>query len=186
MYEVELKVELTSQERSALLERFSERGFESKGVTPQNDFYIEAVPSQYKGYDLKRYRHEADKYIYTEKTWEVVEGRPIRKEEEYEVSKEHFETEIAKYPDAIAIKKDRAWFAGSYEDRDISITIDTVKFDHSPNTRYFIEAEIGVEDKEKVIETQDLIREFLEDALQKEEIVEAPGMFVMAFTKQQK
>lgn len=181
MYEVELKVELTEAERLQLLELFKERGFGFKCVTPQNDFYIEAKESQYRGFDLKRYRDENGKFIYTEKIWEMVGGEPIRKENEREVSKEEFDSAVAKFPNALIIKKDREWFYGLYEGREISITIDTVKFNHSPNVRYFIEAEITVEDKNEVMTTKELINKFLKSILGKSEIVESPGMFAMAF-----
>ena len=58
MYEVEIKVELSGKERIDLIERFKTRGFLAKGITPQNDFYIEAKPSPYGRFDLKRYRQE--------------------------------------------------------------------------------------------------------------------------------
>lgn len=183
MYEVEFKVELSREEKDKLITSFKERGFSPKGVTPQNDFYIEAKESPYGGFDLKRYRNEGGKFIYTEKTWEILEGQPIRKEDEHEVSKEEFESKVAQFPNAIAIKKDRAWFDGSYQGVKISITIDTVKFNHSLEERYFIEAEIVVEDKHEVIKTKVFIQEFLKEILEKDEIIESPGMFSMAFKK---
>jgi len=186
MYEVELKVEITEKEREDLITRFKDRGFESKGVTPQNDFYIEAKLSPHGGYDLKRYRQEGNKYIYTEKTWEIAGDTKARREDEREVTKEEMEAAITEYPDAIKIKKDREWFAGNYQDRDVSITIDSVKFDHSPTARYFIEAEIVVEGKNEVKETKKKITDFLAELLAKGEadsLVEAPGMFTMALEK---
>jgi adenylate cyclase class IV len=183
MYEVELKVELTNEEREKLINSFKERNFSFKGVTPQNDFYIEAKESQYGGYDFKRYRNENGKFIYTEKIWETTDGQNARKETENEVSKQEFESILLQFPNALKIKKDREWFGGVYQEAAISITIDSVKFDHSPGIRYFIEAEIGVEDKKDVIKTKDLIREFLKDILTVSEIKEAPGMFSLAFKK---
>lgn len=183
MYEVELKVELTAKEKDALVISFKERKFVSKGITPQHDLYVEAVESPYGGFNIKRYRNETDTYIYTQKTWELIENQPIRREEERAVSQKDFESALVQFPNAIAIKKDREWFAASYKGREISVTIDTVKFNHSPNTRYFIEAEIGVEDKNEVLKTKAFIEEFLKEILGKNEIIDSPGMFTMAFKR---
>jgi adenylate cyclase class IV len=183
MYEVELKVEITAKERESLISLFKKSNFPFKGVTPQNDFYIEAKESPHGGYDLKRYREEGTRFIYTEKIWEMVGGQAARKENEFDVTKDEFESETARFPDAVKIKKQREWFGGAYQDMAISVTIDSVKFDHSPNMRYFIEAEIDVEDKNDVASTKDIIREFLKEFLRKPEIIEAPGMFAMAFKK---
>jgi adenylate cyclase class IV len=183
MYEVEIKVELTNEEKETIINECNVRGFADKGITPQNDYYIEAKKSKYKGYDLKRYRKEAEKYIYTEKVWEVIDGEPIRKEDEHEVTEEEFDKAVKEFPNAIKIIKDRQWFAGAHQDKNISITIDSVKFDHSPHMRYFIEAEIDVPSKEDVTKTKELIREFLRDILKKSNLIEADGMFTMAFEK---
>ncbi|MES2437116.1 MAG: CYTH domain-containing protein [Patescibacteria group bacterium] len=183
MYEVELKVELTAEDKENLIAEFKARGFVAKGMTPQNDYYIEAKKSQYKGYDLKRYREEAGKYIYTEKIWEIVDDQPARRENEHEVTEPEFKSVIAQYPDAIKIIKDREWFAGEYQSTPISLTIDSVKFDHSPSMRFFTEAEIDVEDRTEVSKAKEIIELFLKDVLKKTEIVESPGMFMMAFEK---
>ncbi len=183
MYEVEIKVELTNSERLDVIESFKTKGFIFKGITPQNDYYIEAEESPHGGFNLKRYRKENEKFIYTEKIWEVLDETLCRKEDERVVSKEEFDSKIIEFPDALKIIKDREWFAGSYQGEEISITIDTVKFDHSDDVRYFIEAEIGVEDKENVIKTKELIENFLKEILNKDSIVESPGMFSMAFKR---
>lgn len=183
MYEVEIKVELTAQEKEKLILLFKERNFKSKGITPQRDFYVEAVESPFGGFNIKRYRDEVGRFFYTEKVWEEIDGKPIRKENEHEITADEFDAQILKFPNSLKIKKDREWSAGSYQGREISITIDSVKFDHSENIRYFIEAEIGVTDKKKVIETKEFIRQFLKEILGKVEIIEAPGMFTMAFKK---
>jgi len=184
-YEVEFKVELSEVEVEDLKMLFKERGFTSEGVDQQDDYYIEAKDSTvYKGYDLKRYRNESGKIIYTEKTWEMVEDTPARKEIEREATQNEFETEVAKYPEAIKIKKQREWFSGhSGTLSSISITIDSVKFDHSPSMRYFIEAETNTDDINQVKSLKEKIVEFLKDILHKEDIVESPGMFTMAFKK---
>ncbi len=184
MYEVESKVEITDKEKENLITLFKEKNFPFKGTTPQNDFYTEARESPHGSYDVKRYREEGDKFIYTEKIWEVVDNNPVRKETEHEVSKNEFASAIAQFPNAVKIKKQRDWFAANYQNTDISLTIDTVKFDHSPNTRYFIEAEIDVQDKKDVKKFKDIIIQFLKELLNKSEIIEAPGMFTMAFKKQ--
>ncbi len=184
MYEVEFKVEITDKEREKLINLFDLKRFPMKGISQQRDFYIEAKESPYKGYDIKRYREEDEKYIFTLKTWEMVGHHPFRKEEEHEVTKEEFDIEVAKYPNAVKINKKREWFGGRDNDIDVSISIDSVKFDHSPEMRYFMEGEIQTEDKAEVVETKKMIENFLRKLLAKKEIVEAPGMFVMAFKKQ--
>lgn len=183
MYEVEIKVELTSQEKDRLLKTFKERGFESRGTTPQIDVYVEATKLSWGGYNIKRYRKEADSYIYTEKIWEEIEGKKARKEIERNISVEEFASEIAKFPKSTTIKKDREWFRGNYKGKDMSLTLDSVKFDHSPGMRYFLEAEIGVKEKENVKKTEELIYRFLKELLGKTEITDVPGMFAMAFEK---
>ncbi len=183
MYEVELKVELTDREKIDLIKSFKDQGFGSKGSTPQNDYYIEAKESPFGGQDLKRYRNENGKLIYTEKIWEMEGDVKARRENEYEVSKEIFEKAIAEFPNAIKIIKDREWFDASYEGVKISVTIDSVKFDHSPSIRYFVEAEIDVKDKIEVPKTKEFIVKFLKKILNKTEMMEAPGMFTMAVKK---
>lgn len=183
MYEVEMKVELTAKERDGLLELFKQRNFIFQGITPQKDYYTHATASTYGGYDIQRYRQEGSKFIYTEKIWEIANGQPIRRESEHELSESEFASKISAYPKALKIIKGREWFKANYQDRDISITIDTVKFDHSPTPRYFIEAEIRVADKKEIANTKNLIEGFLREILQKDEIRESPGMFAMAFEK---
>ena len=182
MYEVEIKVELTESDRQALIAALADRGFTSQGVTPQNDYYIEAVESPFAaGYDLVRYRNEAGTYIHNRKVWELSNGQPVRREDEHEVSQEEFEAKVAEFPDAVKIIKDREWFEGAYQGTPISLTIDSVKFDHSPAMRYFVEAEISVADKEQVAQTKQFLEGFLKEVLGREEIEEAEGMFSMAF-----
>ena len=183
MYEVEIKVELTDKERQELIDNCKERNFIFKKVTPQNDYYIEAKESSYGGFDLKRYRNEVGEFIYTEKVWELIDGQPYRRETEYVASKEEFESKITQYPHALKIVKDREWFSGLYKGIPISLTIDTVKFDHSQAMRYFTEAEIDIEEKKDVPQTKEFIKNFLKEILNKQEIIEAPGMFTMAFKK---
>lgn len=183
MYEIELKIELTEQEKDFLIATFAQRKFVSKGTTPQNDYYIEAKDSTYGGHDTKRYRKEGNKYIYTEKMWELIGTERFRKEDEHEVTEEEFTTQTKAFPDAVTIIKDRAWFAGNYEGKAISFTIDTVKFKHSPGNRYFLEAEIDVSDKKDAPATKKLIESCLKELLGRTEIIEAPGMFALAFKK---
>lgn len=65
MYEIETKVELTLEEKQKLIVTFTREHFTSRGITPQHDVYIEAKESPHGGFDLKRYRHEGDEYLYT-------------------------------------------------------------------------------------------------------------------------
>ena len=111
------------------------------------------------------------------------DNQPARKEHEREVTHHEFACEIAKYPEAISFIKQRDWYKGTYKGQDISVTIDSVTFDHSPAMRYFTEAEIGVETKKAVGPTKAVILECLKDLLGKAEIRESPGMFSMAFKK---
>ncbi|MEN9605058.1 MAG: hypothetical protein RJB39_743 [Candidatus Parcubacteria bacterium] len=182
MYEVECKVEITEAESKQFPNQCKEHNFQFKGSTAQHDVYIEATQSPHGGNDLKRYRNEDGRYVYTEKIWEKAQdGTLARRENEHEVTVEEFEREINKYPDAVTIKKERAWFKGNYNDEAISLTIDSVKFNHSPRMRYFVEAEIGVDDVEQVAETKGRIVGFLKVLLARTEIKESPGMFTMAF-----
>ncbi len=183
MYEVEIKIELSDKERQEFIDVLKKNGFASKGVTPQNDYYVEAKESPHGGFDLKRFRNEAGKFIYTEKIWEMVDGQPVRKEDQHDVSSAEFEAKIAEFPQALKIVKDREWFAGSYKGRPISLTIDSVAFDHSPAQRYFTEAEIDVPNKEDVTKALELIKDFLKEMLNKPQLIEAPGMFDMAYGK---
>jgi predicted adenylyl cyclase CyaB len=183
MYEVESKVELTKDEVESLQVSLEKNDFPHIKTTQQNDFYVEAKKSQYGGRDLKRYRDEGEQLFYTEKIWDVVDGNPVRKETEREVSRTEFDSAIQKFPDAVKIKKERKWFVAVYRGQKISVIIDSVKFDHSSGVRYFVEAEIDTSDKTKVTETKEIIRDFLKGLLGKNEIIEAPGMFALAFDK---
>ena len=182
MYEVEYKVEITKDEQDMLFALFNTQNFERKDTVTQNDYYVEAVPSEHGGFNLKRYRDEGTKVIYAEKVWEVIDEQKVRKEVEHEVSREEFDTELAKYPDALKIIKDRNSFTGKLADKVMHIDMDDVKFDHSPQMRYFIEAEVLVGDKGEVNSTRDTLVAFLKESLSRE-IVESPGMFSMAFKK---
>ncbi len=149
----------------------------------QNDYYIEAKESPHGGNDLKRYRDEGDAFFYTEKVWELIGKHLGRKETEREATREEFDEALIQYPDAIALKKQRLSFAGMHEGEEISIDMDSVKFDHSPAMRYFIEAEIIAGSKEDVVEGKHFVRSFLEEVLGRTDLIESPGMFTMAFKK---
>lgn len=182
MYEVEYKVEITKDEQDMLFALFNTQNFERKETVTQNDYYVEAVPSEHGGFNLKRYRDEGSKVVYAEKVWEVIDGQKVRKEVEHEVSREEFDRELVKYPSALKIIKDRNSFTGKLADKVMHIDMDDVKFDHSLQMRYFIEAEVLVEDKGEVNSTRDTLVAFLKESLSRE-IVESPGMFSMAFKK---
>jgi adenylate cyclase class IV len=184
MYEVEIKVEISNDEKEALLVQLKNKKFVAKDVTLQKDFYIEAKKSEQGGYDLKRCRQQGSEFIYTEKVWEMHGTVPARKEMERILSEAEFKDIVSKYPRAIQINKEREWFAGNYKGKEISFTVDTVKFDHSSKIRYFVEAEIPVEERERVAETKAFLEQFLKEILPRtKEIVESPGMFSMAFNK---
>ncbi|MSR71139.1 MAG: hypothetical protein EXS50_00485 [Candidatus Taylorbacteria bacterium] len=165
MYEVEMKVEITDTELKKLIEHFKQSNVPSLGVTPQNDFYTTANKSPFGGYDIQRYREEGSKFIFTEKVWEMIDGQPIRRESEHELSKSEFISKVSNFPKALRIVKDREWFTANHQGREISITIDTVKFDHSSDMRYFIEAEIRVADKNEIVATKNLIKTFIMEVL---------------------
>ena len=183
MYEVEYKVEITEEEKDRLIALLKSRNFTDKGKVLQKDYYVEVKSSSIKGYDFNRYRDEGGKIFYTEKIWEENEEVPVHKEMEREVSREEFAKELDRYPNALKITKERQIFAGILEGQDFKIDMDSVKFDHSPNMRYFIEVEIMTEKKEEVSRLRNLIRSFLQKLLEKEEIIESPGMLDMVFNK---
>ncbi|MDB5244358.1 MAG: hypothetical protein JWN18_228 [Parcubacteria group bacterium] len=187
-YEVEIKVEHTENQRLELLQKFLELCFVDNGVVSQQDRYTKAVLSQYgdpKAFDIERYRSEDSKFFFTKKDWEVEGGKPVRKEDEREITRREFDVAIAGHPNALKIIKDRHRFKASFEGIDISLSIDSVKFDHSPSVRHFMEPEILVEDKARVQETKEFLRRFVSFLLDipTSQIVEAPGMFAMAFKK---
>ena len=159
MYEVEFKVEIMETEREHLCNLFEKDGFIKKPSVVQNDYYIEAKKSPYGGFDLKRYRKEGEKFFYAEKIWEDINGHKARKEIEREVSEHEFNTEVKRFPNALKIIKTRQSFLGKFEALDIHIDMDSVKFDHSKNMRYFIEAEVISENKENDKELSDLYTE---------------------------
>lgn len=179
-YEVEIKVELTDAERIELLGALKRFGFTSHGITPQADYYIQADKSPYGGVDLKRYRDEDGKLIYTEKIWEIHNGERVRREIEREVAKAELEKAVAEHPDAPSIKKEREWFRGSYKETEISFTIDSVQFNNSKQLRYFVEAEIDVSQPDEVPKIKSFLQGFLKDILKRSEIIEAPGMYSLA------
>lgn len=183
MYEVEIKVEMTAAERDRLIEALGGLGFSHSRTTLQNDYYIHAEKSPHGGWDIKRYRDEDGTCFYTEKSWEMVDGTKARREEEREVSLEELQTQLKAFPHAGKIKKERQWFKGMYEHTPISVTIDTVKFDHSDHERFFVEAEIGITDKARVAPTKEFIRNFLKKILAVDTIVESSGMFLMLTEK---
>ena len=185
-YEVEIKVEVTEAKRLELLQKFLELCFVDMGVVSQQDYYTKAVLSQYgdpKAFDIERYRSEGGEFFFTKKDWEVEGGKPVRKEDEREITQGEFDSAVADQPNALKIVKDRHWVKASFEGVDISLSIDSVKFDHSPSVRHFMEPEILVEEKAKVPETKEFLRRFVSFLLGTPQIVEAPGMFAMAFKK---
>ncbi len=185
MYEVEIKIEVSEKERERLLRLFAERGFADRGITPQEDYYVRATPSKYGAFDVERFRTEPGKIFYTKKVWEVENGKPIRREDEREATTEEFEEAKRRYPEALKIRKDRHWFAAQPEGRSVSLTIDSVKFDHSPSFRHFMEAEIDVRDRGEVEATKNFLRGFIADLinLPPAAVKEAAGMFAMAHKK---
>jgi adenylate cyclase class IV len=183
MYEVEFKVELTQAESATLSDKLIANGFSSRPPVMQNDFYIEARESSHGGYDIKRYRDEGDQIFYTEKVWELVDDQPARREIEHVVTREEFGSEVPKFPDAVTIRKSRRSFQGEWQEMPIHIDMDDVKFDHSPAMRYFIEAEIIAPSAAEVAAAKALVQSFLCDLLGKEELVDSPGMFSMAYKR---
>ena len=183
MYEVDYKVEITGEEKDALYELFTKDNFTKKESVLQNDYYTESKESPYGGFDLKRYRDEGDTIFYTEKVWEDVGGQKTRREKEVEVTRDEFDTELGKSQNVLKIKKDRQTFTGEYGGRKIHIDMDSVKFDHSPSMRYFLEVEIMTENKDEVTMLKELVLHFLKESLGRSDIVEAPGMFTMALKR---
>ena len=183
MYEVELKVEITAEEKEEVIASLKKSGFTERGSVAQIDCYVEAEKSPHGGYNLKRFRNEDGKIFYTQKTWEMENGELARKEEEREASQNEFDEKLKASSHPITIKKDRKSFEGSHNDTKIHIDMDTIKFDHSSDMRYFIETEIITTEKEEVKNIREFIREFLKQLLGKSELIEAPGMFTMAFEK---
>lgn len=187
-YEVEIKIELSEAQRIKLLQRLLGLCFADNGVVSQQDYYTKAVLSQYgdpEAFDIERYRSEGGEFFFTKKDWEVENGEPVRKEEERQITRQEFDSAVAGHPDALKIAKDRHSFKASFEGVEISLSIDSVKFAHSPSVRHFMEPEILVEDRARVPETKELLRRFAASLLgmSLSQIVEAPGMFAMAFKK---
>jgi adenylate cyclase class IV len=188
MYETEIKVEIPASQLEGLLATCRKRGFTDNDTALQRDYYTKAVQSSYggpKAFDVERYRSESGHFFYTKKEWEVEHGTPARKEEEREITQSEFEVAIAKHSDALKIAKYRHSFGAFYEDRGISLSIDSVKFDHSPAVRHFVEPEILVAEKAMVPTTREFLRRFIADLLgiSAFEVIEAAGMFAMAFKK---
>jgi adenylate cyclase class IV len=183
MYEVEYKVEITKKERAELITLFKKSSFVDEGINLQNDFYVEVKNSAFGGFDFKRYRTEGKKALYTQKIWEKINGINTRKETEKEISVSELVSEIDRYPDCLKISKERKSFSGKYKEQEIHIDMDSVKFSHSPEVRYFIEAEVLTDEKEKVEKLRELVAAFLKESLGRNEIIESPGMFDMAFYK---
>lgn len=188
MYEVEIKTEVSQEELARLISECRARGFLDEGVVPQCDYYVKAVESAHgdpKAFDIERYRVEGDTFLFTKKDWDTTGPTPIRREEERAATRAELEATVAKYPKALKIPKNRHRLAAAFEGVAITLSFDSVKFDHSPNVRHFMEPEILVSDKALVPETKKLLRRFAADLLgvKVEELVEAPGMFAMAFKK---
>lgn len=185
MYETEVKVELTDEVLERVLGFFKEKQYADWGTVPQEDLYVEATPSPYGAFDIKRYRADGESFFYTEKVWEGEGETRVRKEVEREVSADEYLHAKTNLPAVVRIAKDRHSLTAIYRGRQISLSIDSVKFDHSPRVRHFFEAEIIVESRELVAETQKFIRQFIAEVLniQESDIIEAPGMFALAFKK---
>lgn len=183
MYEVEFKVEVTEAERAALDGRFRAGGFVTGEPLSINDHYVVAVDSPFGGYDLERYRDAGSKIFYTAKSWEKVGDGLARREIEREVTRGEFEAALAGYPNPVTIKKTRQPFSGAWQGHEIHVDMDSVKFDHSPAVRHFIEAELITADAAEVANLKEVVRGFLREALGRDEIKEAWGMFTMALKK---
>jgi predicted adenylyl cyclase CyaB len=183
MYEVEIKVEINSQDKETVISSLINQGFSEKGTLEQTDCYVEAEKSPHGGYDLKRYRNENGKVFYTQKTWEMNSGELARKEIENESTLDEMSSSIEKSIKPTTIRKVRKSLEGVYNGTKMHVDIDSIKFDHSPDMRYFIEAEIITANKEEVRGVKEIIREFLKELLGKSELTESPGMFTMAFEK---
>ncbi len=183
MYEVETKVEVTFAERTRLVAFLEGAGFEAKDLELQHDYYVEARESPFGGWDLRRYREQSGTVLYTEKTWEVIDGSPARNEFERLSSMEEMHVAVGKNPQTTKIQKFRHPFVGKYQGKEIHVDMDSIQFDHSPAVRYFVEAELIAANAEQVAPYRALVRAFLKEALGVSELKEAPGMFTMAFEK---
>lgn len=121
--------------------------------------------------------------ILAEKPWEKVGDSLARREIEREATREEMEVAIAASPSPVRIAKTRQPFSGRWDGRDIHVDMDTVQFDHSPGPRYFAEAEVVTPDGAGAPALKARLREFLRQALHRDELPEALGMFTMAFQK---
>lgn len=184
MYEVERKVEITRDEREKLVALFRARGYRERPLVMQEDAYIEAKKSPFGGYDHKRYRKEGDRIIYTEKSWEDAPGGGrARREIERDADEEERAGALSLCAAPIIIRKERLSFEGEHDGRAMHIDMDSVAFSHSPDERCFIEAELIARTKDDVSRFEDAVWSFLRDALGRDDLVESPGMFTMAFEK---
>lgn len=185
MYETEIKVELSVEKLQRLLGFIRRERYTDLGVTPQEDLYVEATPSPHGSFDIKRYRADGPTFFYTEKVWEGEGEARVRREIEREITSDEYRQAKENLTPVVRITKDRYNFSANYGGRSLHLSIDNVKFDHSPQVRRFFEAEIIVRDKSEVPETKEFIRRFIAEALgiQVADIVEAPGMFALAYKK---
>jgi adenylate cyclase class IV len=117
MYEVEIKIEINSQEKEIIISSLIDKRFIDKGTLEQTDCYIEVEKSPYGGYDLKRYRIENGKIFYTQKTWEMNGADLARKELENESTLDEMSSSIEKSTEPVTIKKVRKSFEVSSKNR---------------------------------------------------------------------
>lgn len=183
MYEVEFKVELSEAERDALEATLLARGFVAATTLALEDVYVEAADSPLGGYDLKRYRDEGSRVVYAEKIWEEVGSQMARREDEREATRDEMAAAVAACPSPVRIRKERRPLSGTWEGRALHVDMDTVQFDHSPGPRYFAEAEIVTPDAALAAPLKESVKRFLREALGREDLAEAWGMFTMALKK---
>jgi adenylate cyclase class IV len=187
VYEVEYKVEIDLTEKALVLKSMISHDVEQKTTTLQKDYYTVARQSPFYdiggSYDVERYRNDNGAYIHTEKIWELVDGELARLEKERTLSKSEFDKAINDNPAALKIEKTRNWHLGTFNNNEFTITIDSVKFDHSPEERYFLEVEICVQDKNQMKQARENVQSFLRLLLNKNELAQAAGMFKMAYEK---
>lgn len=177
MFEVEKKYELTQEQFADLLTALHAHvEYACTDEREIEDCFIDINPSLYGGWDFLRLRRKGKYYFSTLKQWELVEGKKTRRETEQEIPENEF---LQSHPNArVVMQKTRISFRGSHQGHPLVLDLDTLTL--SSGKRYFVEAEIVVENPHAIALAEQQIDKWFIEFLGISDQMQAPTMLDIA------
>lgn len=127
--ETEIKYALTNSESKAIGKKLLTKGFKKLSTESLTDYYLKFQPSTVKGWDFTRLRvSNTSPALLTEKEWQRRnDSEPIRIEREHHLAAKSLNSMKQEMKAVPRIKKVRINYGGKIDDRNITISIDSLR-----------------------------------------------------------